>query len=110
MLNNFDDLQKLGKDNMELAVQSFGSLTKGFQAIASEVVDYQKKSFEEGSAIVEKLASAKSLDKAFEVQSDFAKTSYEKFVGEVTKIGEMYSDIAREAYKPFEGAFGKVVK
>lgn len=110
MLNNFDDIQKLGKDNMEVVMQSFGTVTKGFQAIASEVADYQKKSFEEGSAAVEKFAAAKSLDKAFEVQSDYVKTSYEGFVGEVTKLGEMLTDIAREAYKPYESAFGKAAK
>ncbi len=110
MMNNFEDIQKLGKDNMDVMMQSFGVMTKGFQAIASEVADYQKKSFEEGSAAVEKLVGAKSLDKAFEAQSDYVKTAYEGFVGEVTKIGEMYSEIAKDAYKPYEDVLAKVGK
>lgn len=110
MMNNFEDIQKLGKDNMDVMMQSFGTMTKGFQAIASEVADYQKKSFEEGSAAVEKLVGAKSLDKAFEAQSDYVKTAYEGFVGEVTKIGEMYSEIAKDAYKPYEDVLAKVGK
>ncbi|MXN64140.1 TIGR01841 family phasin [Stappia sp. GBMRC 2046] len=110
MLNNFDDIQKLNKDNMDLVMQSFGSMTKGVQAIVSEVADYQKKSFEEGSSAVEKFTSAKSLDKAFEVQSEFVKTAYESYVGELTKLGEMVGDLAREAYKPYESAFSKVAK
>ncbi len=108
MINNFDDMQKLGKDNMDVMMQSFGAMTKGFQAIASEVADYQKKSFETGTAAVEKLVSAKSLDKAFEAQSEYVKTAYEGFVGEVTKIGEMYSDLAKDAYKPYESAFSRL--
>lgn len=107
-MNNFEDLQKLGKDNMDLAMQSAGSMSKGLQAIAAEVVDYQKKSFEEGSAAVEKMVAAKSLDKAFEAQSDYFKTSYEGLVGEMTKIGEMYTDLAKNAYKPYENVFGKM--
>lgn len=110
MINNFEDMQKLGKDNMDVMMQSFGAMTKGFQAIASEVADYQKKSFETGTAAVEKLVSAKSLDKAFEAQSEYVKTAYEGFVGEVTKIGEMYSDLAKDAYKPYESAFSKAAK
>lgn len=110
MLNNFDDIQKLNKDNMDLVMQSFGSMTKGVQAIVSEVADYQKKSFEEGSAAVEKFTSAKSLDKAFEVQSEFVKTAYESYVGELTKLGEMVGDLARETYKPYESAFSKAAK
>ncbi len=110
MMNNFEDIQKLGKDNMDVMMQSFGAMTKGFQAIASEVADYQKKSFEDGSAAVEKLVGAKSLDKAFEAQSEYVKTAYEGFVGEVTKIGEMYSEIAKDAYKPYEDVLAKVGK
>lgn len=110
MMNNFEDFQKLSKDNMDMAMESFGSMSKGFQAIAAEVADYQKKSFEEGSAAVEKLVASKSLDKAFEAQTDYVKTAYEGFVGEMTKIGEMVTDLSKDAYKPYEGVLGKMAK
>jgi phasin family protein len=64
--------------------------------------------FEQGTAATEKLIGAKSLEKAFEVQSDFVKSSYEGFVAEATKLGELYADLAKDAYKPFESQFGKV--
>ncbi|WP_417671448.1 phasin family protein [Roseibium sp.] len=110
MLNNFDEIQKLSKDNMEIAAESFGSVSKGLQAIAAEVADYQKKSFEEGSAAIEKVVASKSLDKAFEAQSEYFKSAYEGFVGEMTKIGEMYTDLSKDAYKPYEGLMGKFGK
>src|SRR3974390_1347981 len=106
-MKSFDDFQKLGKDNMELAMKSFGAMSKGMQAIAVEVADYSKKSFEEGSATFEKLIGAKSLEKAIEIQTDYAKSAYEGFVAGATKIGEIYADIAKEAYKPFETAVAK---
>ena len=56
MMNGFDDMQKLSKDSMDVMMQSFGAMTKGMQAIATEVADYQKKSFEESSAALEKQA------------------------------------------------------
>jgi hypothetical protein len=65
--------------------------------------------FEQGTAATEKLIGAKSLEKAIEVQSDYVKSSYEGFVAEATKLGELYADLAKEAYKPFESQFGKVV-
>src|ERR1700744_5658495 len=34
-----DEINKLGKDNMELAMNSFGAWSKTAQAIAAEVVD-----------------------------------------------------------------------
>lgn len=104
---NVEDFQKLGKDNLDSAVKSMTAVSKGYQAIAAEVVDHSKKSFEDGSAVLEKLFAAKSLDKAIEIQSDYAKTAYEASVARVTKIGELYTDLAKEAFKPYEGIVSK---
>ena len=108
MFKNFEDFQKLGKDNVDVAMKQFGTVSKGWQTIAAEFADYSKKSFEDGSAALEKLFGAKSLEKAIEVQSDYVKTSYEGFVAEATKLGELYTDLAKESYKPFEGLLSKV--
>jgi hypothetical protein len=107
MFENFDSFQKIGKENVDVALKSFGAASKGFQAIATEVADYQKKSFEEGTAAFEKLLGAKTLDKAIEAQTEFYKVAYEGFVSKAAKIGELYADIAKETYKPLEGAFAK---
>jgi hypothetical protein len=107
MVKNFEDLQHFGKENMDSALKSWGALSKGAQAIAVEVADYSKKSFEDGTAVLEKLFGVKSLDKAIEVQSEFAKTAYEGFVAEASKIGELYADLAKETYKPFESLMTK---
>jgi phasin family protein len=102
-----DEMRKLGEDSMGAALSSFSACTKNAQAIAAEVADYSKKSLEGCTAAWEKLAGAKSLDKAAEVQSEFLKSAYEDFVARATKLGELYVDLAKEAYKPFEGVFAK---
>jgi phasin family protein len=100
---NTDQMQKMSKDSMDKAMASFGTWTKNAQAIATEVADYSKKSFEGSAAAWEKLMGAKSLEKAMEVQSEYLKSSYEDFVAQSTKLGELYAGLAKEAYKPFEG-------
>jgi hypothetical protein len=107
MVKTFEDMQTIGKDNVDTALKSFGALSKSGQAIAVEFADYSKKSFEQSSATVEKLFGVKSLDKAFEVQSEYAKSAYEGFVAQATKIGDLYADFAKEAYKPFETALAR---
>lgn len=102
MIKNFEDMQKMSKDSMDATMKSFGTLSKAGQAIATEMADYSKKSFEDSTKVMEKLLGAKSLDKAIEIQTDFAKTAYEGFVAQATKIGELYADLAKETYKPFE--------
>jgi len=107
MATNFEDYQKLGKEHIEAATAAATTFAKGWQTIAAEATDYSKRSLENGSAYVEKLLRANSLDSAVQIQSEFAKTSYEGFVAQVTRITELYSDLAREAFKPVESAIAK---
>ncbi len=102
-----EEMQRFGKDSMETMMSSFGAWSKSAQAIAVELTDYSKKSLEDSAAAWERLIGAKSMEKAMEVQSAYLKSSYEDFVAEATKLGELYADLAKEAYKPFEGALAK---
>lgn len=107
MMQQFEAIQKVGKENVDAALKSFGAASKGLQTIAVESSDYTKKSFEQSTAMVEKLVAVKTLDKAIELQSDFAKTAYEGFVAQATKMGELYTAMAKDAFKPFEAVIAK---
>jgi phasin family protein len=102
-----EDIQQYGKQHIENVVASASSVQSGLQAIASAYGEYTKKSFEETKSFVEKLSGVKSLDKAFEVQTDYAKSAYETFVTESQKIAGMYSDLAKQSFKPLEGLVAK---
>jgi phasin family protein len=103
-----EEMQKFGKENMDMAMGSLGACSKSAQAIVAEMVDYTKKSVEDSAAAWEKLLGAKSLETAMEVQSNYLKSTYEGFVAEATKLGELYVGLAKETYKPFEGVLAKV--
>ena len=103
MFTNVEEFQKFSKDQVEAATKAATLATKNLQQLAAESTDYSKKSVEQGTAAVEQLMGAKSLDKAFEIQSAYAKTAYEGFVAQATKMGELYAGLAKETCKPFEG-------
>ena len=103
MINGFDDVHKAGRESFDRALASFGAVSRGWQTLADETADYSKKSFEAGTAHMEKLLGAKSLDVAMEVQTDFVRASYEKAVGQAARFGELYLDLVKDATKPFEG-------
>ncbi|MBB6307742.1 phasin family protein [Xanthobacter tagetidis] len=107
MVQSPEEFQKLSKDNIDAAMKSFGTLSKSAQAIAVEVADYTKTSFEQGTAALEKLLGAKSVEQAIEIQQSYLKSAYEGAVAQATKIGELYTELAKETYRPFESAFGK---
>lgn len=110
MIPQFEQIQKLGKDNADAALKTLGAVTKGAQAIAVESADFAKKSYEQGTAAIEKLVSAKTLDKAVEIQTDYFRSAYEGIVAQSTKIGELYANLARDVFKPFETVAAKPAK
>ena len=95
--------QQDSREQIDAAAASMNSLPGGFHAIATAYSDYTKKSFEDTRTFVEKLSSAKSVDKAIEIQTEFAKSAFETFMAESQKIGALYRDLATESCKPFGG-------
>jgi phasin family protein len=102
--------ENAGKTAFDMALNALGVWAKGAQTVTIEVIDYTKKSAESSAAAWEKLVGAKTLDGAFEVQSDFARSAYEQFVTEAAKLGEIYVEFAREAYAPLRTAFAEPLR
>jgi len=99
---NLSQLQE-SSEQTNAADPSMTSFPGGFHAIVSAYSAYTKKSFEDTRSFVEKLSGAKSVDKAIEIQTEFAKSAFETFMAESQKIGALYRDLAAQSYKPFGG-------
>jgi hypothetical protein len=100
----------LSQDQIEAAAASINSMPVGIQAIATAYGDYSKKSFEDARLFVEKLSDVKSVDKAIELQTEYAKSAFETFMAESQKIGALYRDLAMQSYKPFSGLLTKMIR
>jgi phasin family protein len=105
--NASDDFQKTGKDNYDAMLRSYGELSKGVQAISARMTEYSKQAFEDATSTFQKLAGVKSLEQAVEIQSQYVKTAFDKWVTEASKLSEMYAHMARDAYRPVEKAVAK---
>jgi hypothetical protein len=96
--NNFNK-NSASQQGVESLVSTMSAgFPQGLQAIASAYGDYTKKSFEDTKSYVEKLSGVRSIDKAIEVQTEFARSAYETFVQESQKIAGLYSDLAKQTY------------
>lgn len=109
-MTQFDQITKANKEFMDGSLAAVASMTKTSQAVAAEVTEYTKTATEAGQKSFEKLSATKTLDKAFEVQAEYAKSSYEAFVAQSQKLGELYMNGMKEAYKPFEAIAPKAAK
>jgi len=105
---NFEDFQKFSKQQMDAVSAAAATVTKTLQEIAAESTEYSKKAFAANTAVVEKLLGAKSVETAIQIQTDFAKSAYEGFVAQASKLNEIYVKLATEAFKPVENVLSAV--
>jgi hypothetical protein len=77
-----------------------------YRTIANAYRNYTTQSLDQTRSFFEKLGGVRSLDKAFELQTEFAKQAYESFVAESQKIRELHSELA---LKIWEGVVVRMV-
>ena len=107
MVQSFDDAGKIGKEFLDAGLKNFASVSKNVQALTVEATDYSRKTIEDGAAVLEKLVSARSLEKAVEIQTDYARQAYEGLVAQAARVSELYAEIAKDAYAPFEAVVAR---
>lgn len=106
MMKQFEAFPMMGQMNLDAFNKSMTVWNEGAQAIAAEASSYTMKVFEDSSAAAEKIMSAKSLEKAVELQASFAKKSYEAHMNQLNRFAELYTAVTKDVYKPVEKAFG----
>jgi hypothetical protein len=111
MIGNFDEIQKVSKDSMDVAVKSMGVFTKELPvAAATETPTSRSAPSRRAPRRWRACLVPVALDKVVEVQSATCAPPTKAYVSQATKVGEIMSGMAREAYKPYEGLFGKIAK
>jgi hypothetical protein len=78
--------------------------------IANAYGAYTGKSVELTWSFLEKLAAVRSLDKAFDVQTEFAKQAFETFLAESRKIHGLHSELARQRVVHLEGFLARITQ
>ena len=90
------------QSGFEAADKSFSEVNKGFQALAAEMTDYSKKTFDDAIRTWEQLIGVKSLEQAMQIQSDYAKRTYENHMAELSKLGRMYMGMVSDSSRPVQ--------
>jgi hypothetical protein len=103
MTTQSNRLPQLGGISIERTLALQTSASKAIQAVVAEAADHAKVSFEQGVAVFEQLASAKTLDKGIAIQTAYASDAYAALIARGKKIGELYARFAKDALKPIAG-------
>ena len=107
-----DEANRMGQEYQDQAQRGFDAASrsvaeanKGFQALAAEMMEYSKASFDDAIRTWAQLIGVMSLEQAMQIQSDYAKRVYENHMAEMKKLGEMTVFVMmRDASTPVEDA------
>ncbi len=100
MTKGIEDMTAFGQENYDAVVKSTEIAAKAAEGIGSEVTAFSKKSFEDGVAAAQELATSKTVTELFEKQTAFAQTAFEGFVQQATKMNEIYAAAAKDIAAP----------
>ena len=110
MTKAYERFAGFGKDGVEVWMQSAATMTKAFERINSDWFAFGKQQMEDGVAAFKAVASAKSVHEAWEVQTDFAKSSLDAYIAQATKANDTFMDAAKKASEPFSTRLNEVVR
>lgn len=102
-LKGYDAVVSYNKDTAEAVMKSATTAGKSIEGINSEIYSYSKQSIEDGVAATKAVLGSKSVHEAFEFQTDYAKSAFEAYVAELSKISELATAATKESYAPFKG-------
>src|SRR3569832_2795680 len=99
-LGSLGDMNAQSKRNLEAVVESVTAATRGAETLGAQALAFSKKSFEDTVAVAQSLGSAKSVQEVVEIQTTFAKTALEAYLGEVTRWSDTVSASVKDSFKP----------
>jgi phasin family protein len=102
-VKSYDHFLGYGKDTVEAYMKAANVAGKGAETLHNEIYAYSKQSIEDSMTAMKAVLGSKSAHEAFELQTDFAKTAFDAYVGKMTKIGEIFASTTKEAFEPLQG-------
>ena len=102
LYDGYNDYASLGKANYDAYLSAMNTWSKGFEAISKELYAFSQESVEASVETGKTAMGCKTVNDLMELQNDVTKKTYDKAVGEITKISEMSVKTVNEAAKPIQ--------
>lgn len=112
-LTALSEASAFGKDNFEALIASATATQKGFETLSARAVAFSKAAMESHVAATKSLMTSKSVQEFVEKQNEYAKSSFDAYVAEVTEAADLVAGLAKEAFKPINDrvtAVGQIVQ
>lgn len=97
---SFEEMSKLQKDNWDAVVAASQIWAKGAEVIGKAWMGLAQETLETAATTAKAMVGVKTLREAVDLQADFAKGNFDKFVAESTKMSETVVKVANDAMEP----------
>ncbi|HXC56231.1 MAG TPA: TIGR01841 family phasin [Rhizomicrobium sp.] len=99
----YEQLLGFSKDTAEAYVKAANVAGKGAETLHNEIYAFSKQSIEGSIANAKAVMASKSVHEAFELQTGFAKSAFEAYIAQLTKVGELMTATSKETFAPIQG-------
>lgn len=107
---NFDQVSDFNRENVEAVIVSSNIVAKGFEVVGKEFAAYAQKAAEANMAAAKKLSTAKDPQELMDMQTEWAKTAFDGFVAESTKLQDISVKVSNQASLPINERINKAVE
>jgi len=96
----FGELSAASKKNLEAIADSAAIVTETAQALSGQAAAFAKTSIEEQVATARKLAGARTIQEAWDIQTGYAKSAFDAYMAEANRWTETVTASTQQAWKP----------
>lgn len=107
---SLSELNVHGKKNLDAMVESATVAQKGAEALSQQALGFAKTSWEDGVAASKELSTARSVQEFFELQTNWAKKSMERYMSELTRTNEILTSTVKDSLKPINDRVSESVE
>ena len=97
-----EELAEVSKANVEALVDAGKIAVEGARSIGQDVVETSREGIEQAADAVRALAEAKSPTEFMQLQTEFARAQFDRFVAESSRLTESFVKLAGEAIQPIQ--------
>ena len=105
MFQGYGELADSSKQNMDAWNDASAAYGKGMEAISGQWMNFAKQMLDSNVQATKAILGAKSLNEAMEMQSEYARGSFDGMMAQGTKVGELATKVAQEAAEPINAQF-----
>jgi phasin family protein len=106
----YEEFSKFQKDNYDAYIAASAIFAKGAENVGKAWMTLTQEAMEAAQQTAKALLGAKTLREAVDLQSDFAKSNFDKLVAEGTKMSELTVKVANEAFAPLNARVNVAVE